>query len=1005
MQNCRTKFYSNRMIVRYCFIFLLLCCIIHARAQQYSYLKYGTKEGLVQSQAKCLFQDRQGFLWVGTVGGVSRFDGKQFKSFTRQEGLLSNQINVIAEENNGTILLGGNGCLSKINGIGIRNFPLPPPLNEATVNALLVQGDTTWIGTEKGLCSLVNEQIISCENVLGSEHIKSIVKDKQYNRLLILTKEKVYRWSNASLELHYSPMVSTTQFFDLTQAIDGQWWLATKGEGLVQLSSDGLRSKNFLENEGLFTTSVTTVLPAPDGSLWLSSRNGFLRYRHDQFILFDQENGLDVTDVRDLLLDREGNLWLATYGGGLKRLASQEMVSYTKRDGLSSNAVMSILEDKQGAFWLSTFDAGLHLLQKDTIRPQSTGALNSRTWCSMHDSQGRLWFGTSEGLLMRINERWKLFTKEDGLIDNLVLSLLEDQSGRVWVGTSKGICIFDADRFLSMDAPGYPSKRIRSMVMDRHGQIWIAALDGVFKHDSQGFHHYTTDHGLMEASSYCIAVDPHNRIWVGTSFGLSLWNGQNFESRLISSVNGGNVINFIQFNRGKAWLGTNEGLFMTKIREALSLRAYDFVHFDVEDGLVSNETNLNSGYIDRLGRLWFGTSEGLMLLPNELLERPAIAPPGLSLYDLQINLTPQNWTSFGDARDVQTGLPLQLDLKYFQNDLTFYFSGISITFPKTVEYQYMLAGLDEDWKPVTPNAFATYSGLAPNQYLFIVRTRHQGGDWSLPISYAFTIQPPFWLRWWFIMCMVVLMVTLIVWVFNNRNRMIRTKRERELYKIKNRMLALEQQSLNSSMNRHFIFNALNSIQYYINRQDRLAANKYLTDFAKLIRKNLDSSQDNLTTLGDEIERLEIYLRLEHMRFKDKFEYHVEVDPLLSSEKIKVPAMLIQPFLENSIWHGLLPKDDGEVGELTVSFHLVDSHVELEIRDNGIGIESSLRRKTSADSHISKGMEITKSRIDLIKKTTGKIIELTGPQDIRGADGLSKGTIVKIKLSDDFHKLF
>jgi sensor histidine kinase YesM len=235
--------------------------------------------------------------------------------------------------------------------------------------------------------------------------------------------------------------------------------------------------------------------------------------------------------------------------------------------------------------------------------------------------------------------------------------------------------------------------------------------------------------------------------------------------------------------------------------------------------------------------------------------------------------------------------------------------------------------------------------------------------------------------------------------------MIRTKRERELYEIKNRMLALEQQSLNSSMNRHFIFNALNSIQYYINRQDRLAANKYLSDFAKLIRKNLDSSQDNLTTLGDEIERLEIYLRLEHMRFKDKFEYHVEVDPALSRDKIKVPAMLIQPFLENSIWHGLLPKDDGEVGELAVSFRLIEGHVELEIRDNGIGIESSLQRKTSTDSHISKGMEITQSRIELIKKTTGKIIELTGPQDIRGNDGLSKGTVVKIKLSEDFHELF
>jgi sensor histidine kinase YesM len=256
------------------------------------------------------------------------------------------------------------------------------------------------------------------------------------------------------------------------------------------------------------------------------------------------------------------------------------------------------------------------------------------------------------------------------------------------------------------------------------------------------------------------------------------------------------------------------------------------------------------------------------------------------------------------------------------------------------------------------------------------------------------------------MTMVGLVFLLIVgWLIYNRSRILKERRDKENYQLKSRLLALEQQTLNSSMNRHFIFNALNSIQYYINRQDRLAANKYLSDFAKLIRKNLDSSQDNLTTLSDEIERLEIYLRLEHMRFKDKFEYVVEVDPMLSRDKIKVPAMLVQPFLENSIWHGLLPKSDGEVGRLIVRFMLVQGHVELEIVDNGIGIENSLKQKTGADSHISKGMEITQSRIDLIKKTTGKTIELIGPHDIKGENGVSKGTIVKIKLSEDFHELF
>lgn len=994
---------AGRIFIRF-LLLLFMFGVIQGHAQQYSYLEYGLKEGLVQSQVKTLFQDNKGFLWVGTVGGVSRFDGRAFKNYTRQEGLLANQVNVIIQSNSGAVVLGGNGNISFIDGIGIRNVVLPEPLDDATVNALYEQGNRLWVGTEKGLCMVEGDQVVVHGSALGEAHIKSILPQANGSGLMVLTKERLYRMNGDQVEVHYSPTMSSTQFFDMAQAESGALWLATKGEGLIKLSADGLRAQNFLEHTELFTTNITSVVPDRSGNLWLSSRNGFFRFDGNQFEAFDQSNGLKVTDVRDLLIDQEGNVWIATYGGGVFRLASRAMVSFTKRDGLLSNAVMSVLDDGTSGYWLSTFDAGLHRLQGDTIVAVQTAARNSRTWCSMHDSQGNFWFGTSDGLL-QYDGQWKLLTEEDGLQDNLILSLLEDGTGRIWVGTSKGISWYSQGVLQPVEEAGAPAKRVRSMAMDKSGHIWMATLDGVYRYADGAFEHFDVQSGLTESSTYCIAIDPHNRAWVGTAFGLCMWNNNRFDSRLISSINGGNVINFIHFHKGRVWLGTNEGIFMTTVRDARSLVDYSFSHYDMDDGLVSDETNLNSAYTDQSGRLWFGTSEGLMLMPYDGLERPALSSPSIVLYDLQINLTSQNWGSYGLPRDAATGLPMGLDLGYQQNDLTFYFTGVSVMYPKLVEYQYMLEGLDEDWKPVTPNAFATYSALPHRSYTFVVRARYRGGEWGEPLRYSFGIQPPFWLRWWFILLEIGAIAAVFVGLWFNRSRVLKARREKELFEMRNRMLALEQQSLNSSMNRHFIFNALNSIQYYINRQDRLAANKYLSDFARLIRKNLDSSQDNLTTLGDEIERLEIYLRLEHMRFKDKFEYAVEVDPALSRDLIKVPAMLIQPFLENSIWHGLLPKEDGEVGRLTVRFILVNGHVELEIKDNGIGIENSLKRKTGADNHISKGMEITQSRIDLIKKSTGKTIELIGPEDIRGEDGRSKGTIVKIKLSEDFHELF
>jgi LytS/YehU family sensor histidine kinase len=158
------------------------------------------------------------------------------------------------------------------------------------------------------------------------------------------------------------------------------------------------------------------------------------------------------------------------------------------------------------------------------------------------------------------------------------------------------------------------------------------------------------------------------------------------------------------------------------------------------------------------------------------------------------------------------------------------------------------------------------------------------------------------------------------------------------------MLQLEQQALNAHMNRHFVFNALNSIQYYINRQDRLAANRYLTSFARLIRKNLDASQSDTTTLAEELERLEIYLLLEHMRFKDRFSYRVDIDPAVSTAGIQIPAMMLQPYVENSIWHGILPMGRSGTVRPSTSVPAATTAIQVVIEDDGIGIEHSRLKK-------------------------------------------------------------
>jgi two-component sensor histidine kinase len=482
-----------------------------------------------------------------------------------------------------------------------------------------------------------------------------------------------------------------------------------------------------------------------------------------------------------------------------------------------------------------------------------------------------------------------------------------------------------------------------------------------------------------------VETDAYNRIWVGTQNGIAILSGNRFISSTIDQGGASNSINFLKYFNGSMWFGTNNGLYSTEVGEKIREESLIIRRYGMEDGLRSLETNLNAVYVDKQNRLWFGTTEGVMCLEPELLqERELKALPKVALTDVQIDFLNPDWKKFKAEIDAVTGFPLHPSVDYKSNHFTFKFTGISMSYPDEVKYQFMLEGFDEEWQAVTEANFITYSNLPYNTFRFKVR-------------------PPFWFTWWFILLEVLFGAALVLGIWYVRRRVVRARFERERLEMRSRMLTLEQQSLNSSMNRHFIFNALNSIQYYINRQDRLAANKYLSDFARLIRKNLDSSQETLTPLRDEMERLELYLKLEHMRFKDKFEYSISIDPDIPQDLIKVPAMLLQPFLENSIWHGLLPKK--EAGWVKVNLSRRDNSLHMIIEDNGVGIENSLKSKTGTDSHISKGMEITQSRIDLIQKMSGEKVQLIGPKQVNSEGGEVMGTKVEIIIPVNFSELF
>ena len=265
-------------------------------------------------------------------------------------------------------------------------------------------------------------------------------------------------------------------------------------------------------------------------------------------------------------------------------------------------------------------------------------------------------------------------------------------------------------------------------------------------------------------------------------------------------------------------------------------------------------------------------------------------------------------------------------------------------------------------------------------------------------TFNFEIKIPFYKKWWFILACIILLQVIIVAIVNHYNKK-RKERQVKLQMLQQQQMlehaSLKQQAFTALLNPHFIFNALNSVQHFVNLQDRQNANRYLSDFASLIRKNFDASQQAFITLEAEQENLRLYLQLEKMRFGEKIQYSITTAEDIDTDNWMLPSMILQPFLENAILHGIMPATNN--GELKIHFAENQQHeLIITIADNGIGYEKSRRQKTGK-SHTSRGMQLIKERLELLSKLSGNTITLTIEDQYPGKE--NPGTLVTLRYPE------
>lgn len=962
--------------------------------QQFGFTAFTPKEGLAQSQVRCMAQDSAGYMWFGTLGGASRFDGLDFTNYGLRQGLPDPQVNALLAMPDSTVWLACGSFLTRFDGEAMRSVPLPKGMPEARILALAGATDgTVYIGTDGAGLLEVRNGVVSVPNGWPADSAQGVraLLMLPDGTLLVGLRGGLLRWKAGKSEA--VPLPFATGVSALAMGRDGTLWVGTYGAGLIGVKKDGSFIQ-FDESKGLLQNNVRSLLVDRGGRLWVGTKFGANLLEKGRMRAYTVYQGMPNDNIWCVNEDNAGGLWFGTDGAGVLRYAGERFVTLTVTEGLCSDLVMTVVGDKQGDLWLGTYNNGICRMDAMAHITTLDGLPNNTVWCGLVDPDSTLWFGTSDGLC-RIKRGTVLpLDSARALLGQRVLCLFRREDGSLWCGTRDGVAVLrgngPAEHITEVD--GIALRGVRSMIGAENGALWLATDLGIVRLANGKAQRFTTLDGLAHNTVFCLAKDAKGRLWAGTSNGLSCYTGERFVSVELGMDFGSNYVGLIQLGEGgELWAGTNNGIYRF-LPDSLLQDPDNADHFTQVDGLRGSECNLNAGYTGHGGRLFFGTNAGLTMYdPAAPVLRRSDVPPRTYITGISSFLQP---IPGADSLSIGSGPSAPIDVPYRKNHLTFTYTAIALADGRHVRFQYRLAGFDSEWLPATEARSASYSNLPDGDFAFEVRAADQRGRWGKPARLPFSIAPPYWLTWWFFAACAAAVAALLYGIQRYRGlRRKRAEHTRQLI-LRSRMLKLEQQALNANMNRHFIFNALNSIQYAINRQDRTAANKYLTSFAKLIRKNLDASANDTTTLAEELARLELYLLLEHMRFKDKFTYAVVVSPSVDAGTVNIPAMMLQPYVENSIWHGILPMAHPGHVEVKVEPY-GDTHVRIRISDDGIGIDQSLEDKGGATDHISRGIEITKGRADILRRLDLADIRIQGPEQLGGKHG--KGTQVVIDL--------
>jgi len=963
--------------LRSLFLFIILCFgALNLGAQTLVFDHITEADGLPQSEIISIARDQRGFFWAATQAGISRYNGYAFESFGAQESedASSSIIEIEAKGNYVYGLFAHKFIRINTQTLSIEQFSFPT--KQTIVNPKQISSTSTQllIGAENGFWVL-NESNGKVIKHFKLDEVKDILQLAQ-GKWLVGTVSGIYIYYPFSSTLIKLNLAHSSFINKLCLTSQNAFAWVEGGGKLYETTLNGLNPKEIKEIDLLGSFSISSLCFYRN-RFYVGTGKGLIEVDKHNKIRWYTRNGINNTSISNnsvscLYTDWQDRLWVGTTFGGLNyynpykhkfRIVSMSEVPILKEIG----EVNSFAEANNGDVIYSTFTGNLGWFDPKNATIYQSSLLEMPFFCLLpiEGEKRKFLGGASQGLFLIEQGRSKpVQLKTISTIKSFegdVKSIKYWKGDLYWIAGSSGLFLYDLAKqktleYYNIGNSELGSDNIRNINLYKNSEILLSTTAGLYN-----FTINTKKISLINLDTASkwqpfvaqTEVDKHGRIWAATRTGLFI-REPNGRVRHFSKANGlpdNSIYSLLLTKDGKTcWMSTNNGLI------AVNTSDFSIVHHDVHDGLQGSEFNEQSSLLTSTGELYFGGLSGFNhFYPEELaLDSLPFRIEMMHVSDFNKMLAPQSYYFFSSSG----------------NYITFEFVSLDYSRSNSNTYFYQLEGSQEDWIDAGNRRFASFGQLPPGDYVFRVKAKNMDNYWSSnEATIQFTVVPVFYKTIWFRVAVVLAVLLLIVGLLSYRVR--RAFRVQEEKAALNAMIGeLELKALRAQMNPHFIFNSLNSIQYFVlNNESRLAA-KYLSKFAKLIRMILDLSEQTFVSVNQKVLFLNLYIELEELRLNHSFTWKLEVDEKIDTNDL-IPTLLVQPYIENAIWHGLQHKK-GADKKLHIAFKYInESLIEVEIWDNGIGREAArIIHNNKMPSHQSRGARLTEDRITVLHKLFG-----------------------------------